>query len=393
MNWIKNLALICFSALLPVGVFLCIDLAIGFSRTDFSATKCETCDMNDSFEGGWYELKPNFDEHLFFWLGKMSYRVITDENRYRVGPGEKKECSDGCTDLLFLGDSFTFGLNGNWEDTYVGMVEANSSGFNVINGGNGSYSVTPYNYIYKRYLRTRTSERPHLVVIAVDVGDVLDEASGWEAGPDHPRRQAWALEDLMRKRAEGRITTGHVHTNHMYPYRAYLPYSHSIYGYIKHVFLNDVAYLHDDMSAYTYKDWELLDQSYTPDGFLPLGVAGGIAKVGSGLKQLLKEIEKHNGEAIFLIYPWPQQIEFADTHFDWPEFIQTICDEESCEGVVNLFPVMREYKHRHPNDWYTDLFVIGDFHYETRGNEIIAEQLLRYLDAKRSDTRDSEISH
>ena len=148
-------------------------------------------------------------------------------------------------------------------------------GFNVINGGNESYSVTPYNYIYRRFLRTRNSDDAHLVVIAVDLSDVQDEAGHWKMGADHPVKYQWNLE-LKRKQAE-RNPDGLVE----FPLEAYLPYTHSILGYILPSYVNNALYPLDRVS-FTHNDWELLDQTYPYSGYLPLGVSGGIAKVKSG---------------------------------------------------------------------------------------------------------------
>ena len=388
MNRIKNLLLICVSSLLPLMVFLLVDLSVGLWRLDANPVVNEFYEKNERFSDGWYELKPSFDENIFFYSGKRSHRVITNKQRYRVG-SEEYICPDLCTDLLFLGDSYTFGVNGDWEDTFPGIVQLNSTGFNVLNAGNDSYSVTPYNYIYQRYLRTRDDERPHVVVIAVDLSDVQDEAAFWKAGAEHPVKTQWGLERLRQAQLEKRRKDAESNSGGEveYPFRAYLPYSHSIWGYFKYGLLGSDAYL-INRAAFTYTDWQLLDKDYPPDGFLPLGVSAGIANVKSGLKRLLREVDKNNGESVFLVYPWPNQLVFKDTHFDWPEFIRSICEEESCVGVVDLFPVMRKYKQSHPVDWYNQLYVSGDTHFNTKGNRMIADHLLEFLRTKTSNPTD-----
>ena len=92
----------------------------------------------------------------------------------------------------------------------------------------------------------------------------------------------------------------------------------------------------------------------------------------------------------FLIYPWPNQMIFEDSHFDWSEFIHSICEEESCSGVIDLFPVMREYKQNHPTNWYTDLYLTGDTHFNAYGNKLIADHVLQFLDTMKRDTTDSQ---
>ena len=388
MQLIKNIALIIFSSILPVVLFLLVDLYIGFSGISYDSSTCDSCEKNEKFAEGWYELKPNMDAEIFHKFTNISYRVITNEHRFRVGDGVygcSSTSSEQCTDLLFLGDSYTFGVNGDWEDTFVGMIASDAVRFNVVNGGNESYSIAPYNYVYQRFLRTRDSDEAHLVVIAVDLSDVQDEAGNWKDGADHPVRYQWRL-DQDRKYAESNPGG---YFNH--ELKAYLPYTHSIWGYFKFGLLKSDHFVYDRV-AFTHKDWELLNQTHPTDGYLPLGVSGGIARVESGLRELLREIERNNGEAIVLIYPWPNQMVFEDTHFDWSQFIHTICEEEICSGVIDLFPVMREHKKNHPTNWYTDLYVTGDTHFNTKGNKLIADHVLQFLDSMKGYTGDSQSS-
>ena len=387
MKWIKNIALICVSSLLPLLMFVSVDLLIGLSRMEYDPSVCKSCERNELFREGWYELKPNFDEQIYFpQQGRISFRFITDKKRYRVGDSKSKSAvlsSDSSTDLLFLGDSFTLGSYLDWEDTFVGLVEQNSTEYNVINGGNVSYSVTPYNYIYSRYLRTRDSKAAHLVAIAVDLSDVQDEAGYWRTGADHPVKTQQSQDTLRRNRLRRKAELD-LHPVDGYQLNAYLPYLYSIWGYVKFGLLKSDEHITNRV-AFTYKDWQQLDKVYPQKGYLPLGVAGGIEKVESGLKHLLREIERNNGKAFFIVYPWPNQMVYEDTHFDWSEFIQTICEAESCSGVIDLFPVMREYKQNHPTNWYTDLYITGEYHFNAEGNRLIAEHVLQFLDAKKRE--------
>jgi hypothetical protein len=95
---------------------------------------------------GWYELRPGFTG--FDQFGPYVYAVETDAHGFRQRPGSTAPAS---YDAIFLGDSFVYGMNGAWEDTFVGMY-ADESGRRVINAGVSSYSPTAYLHQYRKAL-------------------------------------------------------------------------------------------------------------------------------------------------------------------------------------------------------------------------------------------------
>src|SRR5688572_13059641 len=97
-------------------------------------------------EHGWYELQPHFVGHDQF--GPHVYTVETDAHGFRRQPGVVSPTS---YDVIFLGDSFTYGISGPWQETFVGMFASGSSK-SVLNGGVASYSPTAYLYQYKKAL-------------------------------------------------------------------------------------------------------------------------------------------------------------------------------------------------------------------------------------------------
>lgn len=121
---------------------------------------------------GFYELEENCVGKTAW--GGTRYDIFTDEYGFRVGSQTKRD-APRLRSLLFLGDSFVFGINGGWQDTFVGMVESALPMDNVFNGGVTSYSPTPYLYTltktYKRHIK------PNVIISAVDISDVQDEAA------------------------------------------------------------------------------------------------------------------------------------------------------------------------------------------------------------------------
>src|SRR5882724_9225945 len=92
-------------------------------------------------DDGWYELKRDFvgaDD----W-GTNIFAVETDQYGFRKGSNKS-----GPGDVIFLGDSFAYGINGLWNETFVGMYDLSTSN-KVLNAAVCSYSPTPYLHQYK----------------------------------------------------------------------------------------------------------------------------------------------------------------------------------------------------------------------------------------------------
>jgi threonyl-tRNA synthetase len=120
---------------------------------------------------GWYELKSNF-------IGKDQYGpnifpVMTNDYGFRKGPNSP---NGGKHEFIFLGDSFTYGINGAWNETFVGIFEA-QSGKMVLNAGVSSYSPSAYLFQYKKALKNGALSAKHTVIVALDISDVQDEAA------------------------------------------------------------------------------------------------------------------------------------------------------------------------------------------------------------------------
>ena len=69
-----------------------------------------------------------------------TYNVYTDENGYRVGSKKNINKVNKENTIVFLGDSFTYGLGVNYEDSIVGILEKKKINYEVINLAVPGYS-------------------------------------------------------------------------------------------------------------------------------------------------------------------------------------------------------------------------------------------------------------
>ena len=372
---LQDLLLLILAILFTLTCFLVLDFSTTFLFG--SATRPLTLEEKPYLAkaNGWYELKKSFAGQGEF--GGRKFAVHTDKYGFRKKPGAI-ELSQ--YDVIFLGDSFTYGITGPWEETIVGMY-ADDSGRNVINTGVGSYSPTAYLYQYNRALSENLLPDGHIVVIALDISDVQDEAGYWIDGPRHPRKRdaELAYKDEQKKLAKS--STGKTFIRDSFPYTT------KIYRYIRYEFLarpedkaSPVDLTELVRSAFTHVDWPELDQTVPyeePSGFAPLGVANGLRKLETKLSEIVRIAAQHRARVYFLIYPWPAQIERADK-FSWSNYVAGLCERFACRGVIDTIPRFRELA-KQDKSWLERYYFDWDLHFNKTGNRVVANALLEGL--------------
>jgi hypothetical protein len=321
------------------------------------------------YEDGWYTLAPNV-RVATVW-GKTVYPWRTDANGFRID--HHQASASRPADLIFLGDSSTFGEGLPWEDTFVGIYERASSR-SVINAGVDSYSASAYLWQYKRAISAGALRAPHVVIAAIDISDVQNEAAIWEDGQDHPRRRN--PPPIPRETLKSFLGS-------------HLLGTRSIYRMIRTRLFSDEGnqqttqwYFDGVRSAFTWRDWNKIEPGneneqisyYTRIGYKPLGVRGGLAKIRERLATISSIAHENKSDLWILIYPWPAQLQHPSTIFDWEKFNVDMCHDIQCRGVINTFPRFRSFTGS--NDWYEKLFIHGDVHFNQFGNQVIADEIL-----------------
>ena len=365
------------AVLFGVVLFLLLDVLI-LSRFLVDEDRFE---IDAAGERGWYTLKPHSRGESYGW-GTNFYPLSTDALGYRIDPSHAPTRP---AEFIFLGDSSTFGVNGPWEETFVGMFEQ-ASRRAVINAGVSSYSPTVYLYQYKAALAAGVLRKPHTVVVGIDISDVQDEAAFWQDGDATPeRREGSYMPERSRVRAT--IASHFLATRRIYRFlrnrddhpskpRTEEQPPDSVYD--------------QGRSAFTWRNWnevEKLSRGYVDIrdphfydkwGYGPLGVQGGLDRITAKLQATADVARENQGSLWILIYPWPAQLKYGSAVFDWEAFTHDLCAKIACRGVIDMFPIFRRHAETHP-DWYRRLFVWGDTHFNKTGNRMIADELIRVL--------------
>jgi hypothetical protein len=344
-------------------------------------------DVVDRHDGGWYTLRPNLEGVVMGW-GETRYTVRSDSHGFRIN--DVQVPGAGTAKFIFLGDSFTFGILGPWEDTFVGMFEERvRPAGGVVNAGMFSYSPTAYVHQYQKALSTKVLRRDHHVIVGIDISDVQDEAAVWDDGKSHPRHRT-EIEQILKRMEKEQAPQ---HTPEPSALRKFLAsnfiatkmiYRSLRYGSGQHNNFKqpDVPNFESRRSAFTWKDWVELGpdpRSHSVHerlGYLPLGVAGGLARIRSKIGVLSDLVAKNGGRLSILIYPWPAQLKYGQRIFDWETFNRDLCSQIKCSGVINTFPEFKS-KMSADSDWYSRYFIVGDVHFNKDGNRVIADELVK----------------
>lgn len=369
MRVLSNIAVLLISSLLTILFLLILDFFVSPRFIPyFDGVWEDRVNPYVSSEDGWYELKKTF-HGKGHWGGNI-YDVFTNQIGFRSNFDYQ---TSNKSQYIFLGDSFTFGVNGPYEDTFVGIFSSGLKDKSVLNAGVPSYSPTVYLHQYKKALENHALTEEHSVVVALDISDIQDEAACWVDGIGHPVKVSGPCKP--EKSEEKKITGWGAIKNRLRFTRSIIQFIDmkvrpNRYDISVHDYIFDQA-----RSAFTWAPWPDLDKKYYPDGYLPNGVNGGLARVESKVASIVDLAEAHNSKVYILIYPWPAQMRYQQ-RFDYEKWVNLLCKKTKCAGVINTFS---DFNVNPGEDWYNKYYLKGDIHFNLRGNQVIADKLLRYF--------------
>ena len=132
-------------------VFFCLLVDFVISNT---LMKSDFCYEYKTFEKGYfYYLKKNCQSQERFKRGFPTTNLYTDEIGLRTGKDVKKNPNN--KNILVFGDSMTFGVGLEYEDTYVGLIDKEMTKHNVYNFGVGSYAPSVHLYKLKSAIENK----------------------------------------------------------------------------------------------------------------------------------------------------------------------------------------------------------------------------------------------
>ena len=346
--------------------YLFLDLIL--SNTLLRSAQCY--DYTSYKKGYIYFLKKNCQTRQRFKSGFPSTNIFTDEFGLRTGKNTVKNPNH--KNILIFGDSMTFGVGIEFENTYAGLIDKKMEDYNVYNFGVGSYA--PSVHLYKLKNAIKDNINPNKILLFLDLSDVMDEARRWvddEDGiPKRPEgsKPAWAREGNKNKKFVeknfklSKEIAGVVRFN-----------LRRLRSEAKNVVNKNVKVKTSIQGAYTYTKLENLDKRFWNQN----DFSKGLIKVNEKISKISKVAKENNSEFYLIIYPWGETLLYGEKEFSWSNFGEQLCSNKKCI-LINAIPEFNKYKKTNKN-WANDLYFLNDEHLNKGGAKLLADIVVKKL--------------
>ncbi len=316
--------------------------------------------------GNFHYLEKNCSATEKYVKQTKSYKVYTDENGFRYS-GKKRDLTNK-ENVIILGDSFIYGMGLSFEKTFVGILEKEKNNFNFYNLGVAGYSPTVYQYQVKELIKKDII--PSKIFLTLDISDVKDEASKWQLDKNS-LRPIYIFEKKTEEKKQSFKKKN---------FKGSRLIARNINNFFRNIRLNlnkkKIEPIIDPgqtvRGSFLYLDLDKTDQTL----WKPTGFDGSIKKIKKNIGQIANVAKSFNADFYLLIYPWPDTLYYGSEKFDWINFAEEICKDNNCKKVINLFPEFKKIQNESLN-WYHDLYIGNDLHISEKGQQIIANKLLK----------------
>ena len=349
-NFLKRIIIINFFFFIIL--FLLLDFL--FSNTIFNANK-NSCYQIEKF---FYSLKKNCSGFDKFKSSFPTVKVLTDNEGLRIGKNTKRINQEK---VFIFGDSFTFGVGLEYEQTFSGILENKFRENSFYNFAVGSYSPTVHLFNLEKQIKS--GNFPKKIILLLDMTDVHDEAARWRIDGDKPKLLNSQHYDKFYKKKN------FFHENFITSRRFIHFINYQVRILRSQITPKNEDYLKTSLQAgFTYRELIELGDHYKNDIFNL-----GLDRIKEKIYQISDISKKIDSEFYLVIYPYAETLVYGQQKFNWENFGDEICIDNKCK-LINAFNIFREYKNNNIK-WYGDLFFIGDEHFNAGGNKLLAEEI------------------
>jgi hypothetical protein len=305
-----------------------------------------------------HTLRSNAEFRYQRW-GHLRHSVSTNSLGFRDRTVREVPLSSDRYRILFMGDSFTYGVGVPYEKTFICLIEDELEGesIEVLNAGVVSYSPAIY-WKKTEVLLNRTGLRFDHLVVFLDISDIQDEAEFYDTIGGRVvriRGPVSAVRDFL------------------YEYTTIL---RNLWEVGEEVYLwaaddPDRRRTEEDRRFATneYRSlWTVDEGAYSDYG------ARGVEKAGTHMGRLHHLLREHGIEMTLVVYPWPTQILHQDRDSIQVKIWREWAGERSVR-FIDLFPdfipagqAPREVIRKH--------FIPGDLHWNEAGHRLVAHRFL-----------------
>ena len=294
------------------------------------------------------------------------YKVYTDENGYRYS---KKIRQNQLENLVFLGDSFTYGYGVDYEDSFTGIIENKLKNFEVYNLAVPGYGIQKYYYQLNEFFKKNTTSNIFLVL---DMTDISDAAFRWN------KIEEIDTPVIKSKHVIKNISDWKKFRNSNFKGTRLLIYNlRNFFRFLKLKIIStnmgskDRA-LSSEIANFTYQKLKD-DKNINNKNF-----SNAIEIIENNFQKISNLATNNNANLYLVIFPWPETLINGQLEFNWEKFAFNLCSQNNCKKLINFFEDFNHIKENNQN-WKNLIYIDDDVHFKKFGNEIIASKIIKEL--------------
>tara|TARA_B110000285_G_scaffold233156_1_gene306104 strand:+ start:1464 stop:2564 length:1101 start_codon:yes stop_codon:yes gene_type:complete len=294
------------------------------------------------------------------------YKVLTDNNGYRYS-GKKRD--NFKNKILIVGDSQAYGFGVKYKDSIAGILENENQNYEIYNLGVPGYGMKMYWNRIKDFFKNNNNISH--VIVAMDMTEIMD-AHRWHEIPvtRYPVLDSHNLPNEIDKWDK-------IKNSNFKGIRLLVFYLRNYTRHIRIKFsgekkINDDTALKSETANFTYTDiseHNVLNKTK-------------FTKALNDIDEYFGKISelsiKDNAEIYLLIFPWPENLIYGQSNFNWENFSENICQKHRCKKVINLFKKF-EYIKKENKNWKQLIYIDDDIHLKKFGNSIVANEITKSL--------------
>ncbi len=306
--------------------------------------------------------------------GDNYYTLCTNEYGFKIACADAGKKANKSYDIAFMGDSFTEGVGMHYEDSFVGLFAKNNPHYSVVNLGVASYAPSIY-YAKMAYLLEQGFTFKH-VIVAVDIGDIYNEAVLYALSKDG---RSVVEKNIVSSAGTVVEEQTPVHKNKENAGKE-LSFFEQYFKYTW--FINLIVHEYFYPTKKLAKTFDMLSvQSAWTHGvdeahYGITGVEGAIEQAVSAMTKLKKLLDAHDIKMSVLVYPWPAQLMYAPSKHKGVTVWEEFCKKQNCTYFMDANPKFYTLlEHNSLEDVLHEHYLLGDFHFNERGNAVVYEAI------------------
>tara|TARA_Y100000817_G_C16821414_1_gene529071 strand:+ start:252 stop:1355 length:1104 start_codon:yes stop_codon:yes gene_type:complete len=335
--------------------------------------KNDSCyDYKTYKKGYFYFLKKNCQTRDRFKKNFPTTSLFTDDFGLRIGKNTIKNTN--YRNILIFGDSMTFGVGLEYENTYAGLIDKKMDNYNVYNFGVGSYA--PSVHLYKLENAIKNNIIPSKILLFLDLSDVRDEARRWVDDEDGIPKRPEGKPHWARSKDIGNVfieRNFNLSKDLIAIIRLNL---RNLRNRTKNIIIKDNQNLIVKKSIqgqFTYTDIKNLDKRFWKKN----DFRNGLKKIKKKINEISIIAKQNKSEFYLIIYPWGETLYMGEEQFSWSNFGEDLCSNQNCT-LINAIPNFKAYKENNKN-WLNELYFLNDEHLNKGGAKLLSNIVIEAI--------------